>query len=168
MAADVKKLELGSVEAVDKPTESGRTIGHEFTVEAELTDIRNCKLEWWEKTDVPYPDAVAAGMTANNWFELYGALPNSEVFENWNLHVSTVPLGDVEVSMLDKPGIMVDETDERTLYFEIRVQEENQAGSNRQRRIRAKQTLKVDGTVIDFEILQNNQSGDVESGAPTW
>jgi hypothetical protein len=50
MAGTVRQLKLGSRRKVDKMTPSGRIVGHEFHVAIALEDIRECALEWWQKT----------------------------------------------------------------------------------------------------------------------
>lgn len=166
MPGEVKTLRLlEPVLPVDKLTERNRrrTIGHEFTVSIQLSDIRNCVLQWWEKTDQPYVEGMPPGV----WCDMFELHPRSEVFAPWNFNASVVPVGHVEFELRDPPGIMADETSERVLLFDIRIQEINQYTENKQRRIRAKQVLRCTPTVHQFIIFEN----DVESpdfGPPVW
>jgi hypothetical protein len=135
-------------------------------VNVKLFDIRNCVLEWWEKTDQPY----VTGMTPNVWCDMYRLAPNSDVFQQWNFQLRCVPLGQSDFVINDPPGIMTDETESRTLLFEIRVKENNPGGyaPNMQRRIRAKQVLRSNPEFHEFVVLQNDFSGNAELGPPSW
>lgn len=167
MPAQVQTVRLlQPVRAVDKLTARNRrrTIGHEFRVLIKVSDIRNCVLQWWEKTDQPYVE----GMRPNVWCDMFALHPRSEVFAPWNYHVQTVPLGEVEIELPDPPGVMADETSQRQLLFEIRVQENNPYGECKQRRIKARQILRTQPLFQQFIVEENDFETPVFAGPPMW
>jgi hypothetical protein len=143
-------------------TRHGRTVGHEFAVEFELYDIRDCTLEWWEKTNVPY----TAAMRAAEWMNMTVVHPSSDVFTPWANQVRLTPVGQTIFRVIDPPGIMVNETKARELYFDIRVH-----GGDDRRHVTAVQRIILDQSgrgkdLIEFRVLAN----DVEcvGDRPTW
>jgi hypothetical protein len=158
---------IGTPQIVHHDTRSGPTIGHEFTVRIEAEDIRNCRLEWWERTDQPYG---LDGMRPGVWCDVYELHPLSDVFRPWNEQVRMLPMGHAIVHLVDPPGIMVNEQRyrQRELCFEIRVLERNIFGTNNQRRIRARQVLRCDPISHEFHIIENDVLTPADENPPTW
>jgi hypothetical protein len=163
MPAIVHEVRLTSWHPVDKMTRHGRTVGHEFTREIDLEDIRDCTLEWWEKTNVPYCE----GMEANTWTDIFALQPTSEVFAPWAFQQRHVRLGRTQFAIIDPPGIIVDTTRARDLFFDIRVR-----AAHTYHRVRTHQRLILTpaaqrGEIIELLVLENDVPS-TGNGPPTW
>ena len=104
---------------------NGSQFGHQYdfviqiAYSAGTAGTRDCTLEWWENTTIPY----FAVNTPNTWTQLHGVVA-SPVFDPWDHRVVPCPGGgSLTVTLTDPPGlgIVPGRTAQRTLKFRLKV-----------------------------------------------
>jgi hypothetical protein len=145
-------ISIGNISKIDTPTR----MGHNFDVTFGLTYPASglsgsCRLEWWEKTNVPY----VAVMSPGTWTNMFAKLPTSPTFAPWNNRTETC--GSTQGPIItDVPslGITPGRTVKRTLEFRIVVNSgpprSDSGCANADQQVTATQVLVMTGGVPDW------------------
>jgi hypothetical protein len=149
----VDSVAIGAATKIDNPTHMGHsfdvTIGMTYSAAGSAAAVAPCKLEWWEKTDVPY---FAPKQTANTWHDMFALIPTSPTLAPWVNRKQTCGASP-GVTITDTPslGKSKGRTVTRTLEFDIKVFSASGAGcANASKNATAKQVLKMVNAAPDW------------------
>jgi hypothetical protein len=120
----VDDVTISNVKRIDNATHMGHSFDCTIALQYPATmtsgggGLRPCRLEWWERTNVPY----APGQTAGKWHDMFALIPDSPTLAPWvnrggRCETSQAVVINDPPALGKRPGRTVT----RTLEFDIKV-----------------------------------------------
>jgi len=141
----------------------GQLKGHIFNIDIDLTDIDECELLWFERTNLPYVDQGT--WQPGVWKDMFGQ-EESLVFKPW--HDCAGTSGRQIISIFDPPGTR---SGNRVLDFCIACHDDNKQGyvfqfqqviGRREYKVRGNDKVDPDAYTFQYDNNKDAKEVDVE------